>query len=73
MKELDTKAAEYRTGLMLLFPPDTMEQAVQQSTPCCGRITKLICGAVRQAGIHPRQLKLSERSKAVPYADGLTR
>lgn len=52
--------------------PDTMEQAVQQSALCCGRITKLMWGGSDKQEFTSRQLKLERNGpEAVPYADGL--
>lgn len=48
MKELTQKPQNIVLVGDAFVSPDTMEQAVQQSALCCGRITKLMWGG----GIH---------------------
>lgn len=52
--------------------PDTMEQAVRESTICCGSIQKLFWGSPDKQEFTARQLKLERGGpEAVPYAEGL--
>ena len=61
MKELTQKPQNIVLVGDAFVSPDTMEQAVQQSALCCGRITKLMWGGSDKQEFTSRQLKL-ERS-----------
>lgn len=72
MKELTQKPQNIVLVGDAFVSPDTMEQAVQQSALCCGRITKLMWGGSDKQEFTSRQLKLERNGpEAVPYADGL--
>ena len=72
MKELTQKPQNIVLVGDAFVSPDTMEQAVQQSALCCGRITKLMWGGSDKQEFASRQLKLERNGpEAVPYADGL--
>ena len=72
MKELTQKPQNIVLVGDAFVSPDTMEQAVQQSVLCCGRITKLMWGGSDKQEFTSRQLKLERNGpEAVPYADGL--
>ena len=72
MKELIQKPQNIVLVGDAFVSPDTMEQAVQQSALCCGRITKLMWGGSDKQEFTSRQLKLERNGpEAVPYADGL--
>ena len=72
MKELTQKPQNIVLVGDAFVSPDTMEQAVRQSTLCCGRITKLMWGGSDKQKFTSRQLKLERNGpEAVPYAEGL--
>ena len=56
MKELTQKPQNIVLVGDAFVSPDTMEQAVQQSALCCGRITKLMWGGSDKQEFTSRQL-----------------
>lgn len=72
MKHLTTEPQNIVVIGDVFVSPDTMEQALQESSICCGKITKLYWGTEDRQDFTARQLKLERGGpESVAYADGL--